>query len=401
MLETIAISGLPIKERSNTYYELEVNSDVTDLIACCNALNLQKLLSADILELKSKKTQANSFKSLLTVCMNLNLSKNIRYGHVAFEKNARKLRYFRYASLMRTGYDLNHRRELVLKLKLELPRRYKIIANLIYALPVSLMEGLTASTRVTSLIINKSKALETSQGFIDFELVLLAWSKLLFPRLKTISVQHGGGYHHRFHPSLSERIEVAYSDFCYNWVGLNCSKNTAIPFPNDLKITCQPGKKIKSIQRIVVLSTYEGDGCNNLIQNKSAPQTKQEICEFKKFICQYTGLIEKTLPNCDLVFRPPPKCTGYIESLNENWQVCDHYKSLADYHDGKTLFIIDNLNTTLYQLLDAELPFIFIHNRRMYGTNENFENFLRDYMPKNSYFDKLQDFEMYLNAFCR
>ena len=35
----------------------------------------------------------------------------------------------------------------------------------------------------------------------------------------------------------------------------------------------------------------------------------------------------------------------------------------------------------------------------MYGTNENFENFLRDYMPKNSYFDKLQDFEMYLNAF--
>ena len=81
--------------------------------------------------------------------MNLNLSKNIRYGHVAFEKNARKLRYFRYASLMRTGYDLN-RRELVLKLKLELPRRYKIIANLIYALPVSLMEGLTASTRVTS-----------------------------------------------------------------------------------------------------------------------------------------------------------------------------------------------------------------------------------------------------------
>ena len=63
MLETIAISGLPIKERSKTYYELEVNSDVTDLIACCNALNLQKLLSADILELKSKKHKQTRSKA--------------------------------------------------------------------------------------------------------------------------------------------------------------------------------------------------------------------------------------------------------------------------------------------------------------------------------------------------
>lgn len=401
ILETIAILRLPLDESSDIHHKNLINWDVTDLTINCNATNLKNLLNAKTVDIERNKTKKNILRCFASFVVNVNFSKTLRYGHVAFDKSAKKLIHFRYAGMMRCGYNIDLRQKCARKLKLELPKRNKSLANLIYVLPVSLMEGLSDSLVVTSFILSNCEKFETSQGFLDFELVLLAWSKLLYPSLKTISVQHGGGYHHRSLPSLSERIELAFSDLCYNWVGVNDLKNISIPFPECLEVT--PGRHIKvgSVQRVVVLSTYEGDGYTNLIQNKSAPQTTQELDEFRKFISDYTSILEQNFSKLDLIFRPPPKTKGYIESLSDNWTICDHRKSIKDYHDGTTLFIIDNLNTTLYQLLNAEIPFIFIHNKSMYGVNENFINFVTKYMPNNSYFDELQLFSSFLSEAVR
>jgi hypothetical protein len=395
ILETIIKGRYSSAIVKDTQLEITIIRDAKELMADNTASIIRNIIISDFIKLKSKSKGhikiKNLIKSKLAYVLNKRNADVLNYGHVKLGEGFQNIKYYEYKFFNVVNYQMYIRKRLVKNLKILLPQKYHGLANIIFLLPVSLMEGSRESLKVTKDVLGSAREIKISQGFIDFEFVSLLWSKHLFPKLKTTSIQHGGGYYHRMHPALSERFETQYSDTAYNWIGITKNRFQNINFPESLKLE-KKDLKYAQIKRIVVLSTYEGTGVSNLMSIKSVPQTLEEIYNFENFIAEYTVLLEKYFEKCELIFRSPPKSPGYTNYLNENWKLCDHKMMISDYNDGETLFIIDNLNTTLYQMLEAQIPFVFLHNEQLYSTNKNFNMFKKQYLHSSNYFNELSAF---------
>jgi hypothetical protein len=250
------------------------------------------------------------------------------------------------------------------------------VANFVYLIPVSCLENHQTYVWLSKKLFGISRDLIAAQGFLSDELFIIAASQLKQYGGSVVAVQHGGGYYHRQTPHLSEILEKKNSTSRVSWVQNEDSRVSIIRFPNTLKLHVKKSRLEESVRRIVYLSSYEGSE-KSVAEKKCAPQTEDEILLYKRQIELSLALLRKKFVNLKLIYRPTPGTPGYLKdafvneyeiSIDKGREPLSRVISMGD------LFIIDNLNTTFYQLLDLGIPFIAYIDRNLYPNNEIFKN---------------------------